>query len=885
MVLPMLVAAPLALLGSGNMNGKYSVASVDKQNVPFNDDYASKGHDYFDVWAPEIATTYGENFWTSQGDNPLPESIVKRFAGKVMAITGYEQDQVMVDPVGQPGVHPERDVSVPINWAYNHHYMMWMTGEHAQMVEVDADPNDVSSHGAPTKWVARDKPSAASRANAVAPTSQLFSEGNGGESRKSFHGYPDGYAQLIDSPKTWRLIPMQIDTRRRDCGVTPDAVHNCTRFEPWIEPRQARYGRSAAGANYSGILECPCNSRFGGDPAFYPQAQTKHTEHHYATVPHGACSAGQSIGTAAACFAAGRELGIESSALRNLTLSDPAFPAGCFLTSSSGGPVSVTFNDAPASKATCPAAQRRQGKATSLVNVSLELTLDASLPGGLVTMKISGPASGWFGVGLDALNMADSPYTIVTNASGAFEQKIGTCGSEAEHCAGDRLASSITLVSNTAAEGVRTVVVTRPFKGLTPKHYTFDESRIGTLPFITAIGTSQVFAYHKAHHAASLTLLASDNQPTCLCDIGADHYICETGGVHCTRFTKNCLGAWDGKRTHSGADLLTQRNPTCNSGQYAGGLRCCGHRRVMLDADQDPGPSLLRYHMKFRFWFQEYQPGPDYTGEYVPRMGALPKGHDVLPAQNTTVDQALKVCTATRGCTGITFAAADAKGAGAPLTVFFKNGSTYTSGDFAGWHSWVVKATPSHHDLPRYYYTTEAYAGEYDIPPAFRRPSDPSIPGYPNWPASSTGDMHPTPGSTCTGDCPDGPDCECVHTITYHWTMSYARMLYAGGHCHAPSCISIELYRNDTGTPELLCRQEAHYGKGEVTKDRFDEAGYVALPPCLWGDAKEGLSPPSWLPPNTPMFSIKRNRNTHHGHYGEMASWQMRGVPFPSSQV
>ena len=41
--------------------------------------------------------------------------------GKVMAITGYEQDQVMVDPVGQPGLHPERDISVPINWAYNHH--------------------------------------------------------------------------------------------------------------------------------------------------------------------------------------------------------------------------------------------------------------------------------------------------------------------------------------------------------------------------------------------------------------------------------------------------------------------------------------------------------------------------------------------------------------------------------------------------------------------------------------------------------------------------------------------------------------------------------------------------------------------------------------------
>ena len=29
------------------------------------------------------------------------------------------------------------------------------------------------------------------------------------------------------------------------------------------------------------------------------------------------------------------------------------------------------------------------------------------------------------------------------------------------------------------------------------------------------------------------------------------------------------------------------------------------------------------------------------------------------------------------------------------------------------------------------------------------------------------------------------------------------------------------------------------------------------------------------------MYSIKRNFNTHMGHYGEMASWQMRGVNFP----
>ena len=80
-------------------------------------DYLSKGHEYFDVWAPEMATHYGEVFWTNQGTTKLPDAIVKRFAGKVMAITGYEQDQVIVTPLGQPGVNPQQDASVPINWA------------------------------------------------------------------------------------------------------------------------------------------------------------------------------------------------------------------------------------------------------------------------------------------------------------------------------------------------------------------------------------------------------------------------------------------------------------------------------------------------------------------------------------------------------------------------------------------------------------------------------------------------------------------------------------------------------------------------------------------------------------------------------------------------
>ena len=47
----------------------------------------------------------------------------------------------------------------------------------------------------------------------------------------------------------------------------------------------------------------------------------------------------------------------------------------------------------------------------------------------------------------------------------------------------------------------------------------------------------------------------------------------------------------------------------------------------------------------------------------------------------------------------------------------------------------------------------------------------------------------------------------------------------------------MELWNNDTG--ELLCRQAPVYGgTGGFVSDKgatFDEPGYIATPPCLWG--------------------------------------------------
>ena len=94
--------------------------------------------------------------------------------------------------------------------------------------------------------------------------------------------------------------------------------------------------------------------------------------------------------------------------------------------------------------------------------------------GGKATLTISGPANSWFGAGFNASAIADSPYTLVVNQDGVTERKIGTCGSEAEHCPGIQLSSSVTVLSNSVVGGVRTVVMTRALVGLSKDHYSFN---------------------------------------------------------------------------------------------------------------------------------------------------------------------------------------------------------------------------------------------------------------------------------------------------------------------------------------------------------------------------------------------------------------------------
>jgi hypothetical protein len=143
---------------------------------------------------------------------PIPQDIIDRFDGKVMAVTGMETDQVQRTPKG--------DVSVPLTWAYNHHYGAYINGKDSAMEKVKltgpTDPRNFMGHAMPNNeaWITRPRHND-SNAGSKFPASTVWAEGNGGEYRKSFHSYPYPYAQLIESPVSWAIQPMQVS-----CGLS-----------------------------------------------------------------------------------------------------------------------------------------------------------------------------------------------------------------------------------------------------------------------------------------------------------------------------------------------------------------------------------------------------------------------------------------------------------------------------------------------------------------------------------------------------------------------------------------------------------------------------------------------------------------------------------------
>jgi hypothetical protein len=471
------------------------------------------------------------------------------------------------------------------------------------------------------------------------------------------------------------------------------------------------------------------------------------------------------------CFAAAAAtLGSDGHhVLLNQTGSDPTRPAGCSATVDKQEPlkINVFFNKASTS-VKCTAGTSVTGTSESVVQVAVTVANRTDVQ---ITMK--GPSAVWFGAGFGAKAMSDAPWTVIVDGKGAVsERKLSN------HAAGSILTPTVTVVSNTVNAAVRTVVVSRPLKGL----YSFDfESADATVPFIAAVGSGPAYAYHKERAPSSLTLLPA-TVGACVCPQEPKPFGQAQGSLvyHNTGQTGDAGDGSVGFRAHKCADfpstvLLQQKNPTCDIRAYRGGQWACHHMWSLLDADQPiPWPDQpLVFHHKYRFWVQPFD------------------------------------------------------------ETYHK---TLTLGETAG--SALLIGSP----------------WEFDVPKC----------------------SHGVPGCSLENG-------NWIHTISGGRIGSHT-FTALNFHCHAPTCLSMEVYACEKGTAvpdcnatvgKLICREEPVYGgsSNPVLKGgRFDEPGYIAIPDCFWGDAQFGLEPPVNLT-GVPLHMVKRS-NATFGHYGEMAGGQ-----------
>jgi len=592
---PLPTPAPIPFIPSRepNMNGEYLLSQTPNGHNTqklFPAQYRDypRGAEYFDLYSPMIKSLYSQVFWTGLGKVPLPKDFVKRYAGKGMAVIGFEMDQVRRTPSG--------DVSVPISAAYNHHFESNMVGAKSRLEKVIFDgPDDPRiaqldmGHGVPKDgaWIVNDL----APDNAI-PTNQAFGGANGGEYRKTFHGYAPGFAQIIESPQYFQITPMQIDTWNRDkMNLTGP-----TRFFSGPLPRNSLSPKDGL---YSGLLECPVTTRV-----------RTIVEGDYLIHSSGTCT--DLIATPSECFEAAISTLGSGSIIKNIFINQTGFdltkPPGCSVITDpvKDNTIHVYFNTA--SSKSLPKCGGNDtlaaGVTSSLVKVLVELDVKKKI----ATINLTGPAQVWFGVGFNGSSMKDAPWTIIVDGQGnVTERKL------ADQNPGKELSQSVTIVSRSLVGGLRTVIMTRPFKGATSDHFTFDPVADTTLRFINAIGNSAKLSYHKDKLPSTLFLLPT-NGGVCICPIKPAPFGQGKGKFlyvpteQSADVGKGLINYGNKCAPQPRTDLLAMKNPTCDVRTYAGGQTTCHHMWSLLDADQEIPwvDQPLEYQLKFRFWVQPY---------------------------------------------------------------------------------------------------------------------------------------------------------------------------------------------------------------------------------------------------------------------------------------
>ena len=635
-----------------NMNGEYPLSLTPKgqdaatkfpkryQDFPEGEDI--EGIEYFDMYSPLFSQLYSQVWWSGLAPTPFPKDVIERYAGRGMVIAGFEMDQVKRAKgceCPQGGACNEnktecatQDIPVPLTCAYNHHFESGIAGGKARFEKVQFTGEDdprllklleeraakgMGGHGIPSHeehWMLIEDEE--EKAAGGIPTSSSIGAGNGGEYRKSYHGYAPGYGQVIGSPHTLQLTPMQIDTWNRD-------HMKCEPGEPFVPGPLPRNSWAPPGATYSGLLECPLTTRV-----------TKVYESDVTLQAAGSCPT--KTGTAAECFAnAQAAIGAMADTAKTATGSDPSKPAGCSA-SLVGGVVEIYFNTASSELACGPTKGAVGGSFSSVT--STEVHIDAEKD--LVTITATGPSADWFGIGFGAQAMKQNPWAIIMEGDGTVtERKL------ADQSPGVLVPSTVKVVSNTVADGKRTVVMTRSVKGKTPQYFTFDD-KVTSIPMINAVGSGPKLAFHKMKDPVTLSLLPTGGGAACVCEgkeapFGSKkgkllytptNQTGERGTAGSVSFGNNCAPA---PRTV----MLEQQNPTCDIRTYVGGQTACHHMWSLLDADQDIpwADQPLEYHLKVRFWVQPYEPKYHTPVSHRATWGiASPVEYDV-PKCNATV--------------------------------------------------------------------------------------------------------------------------------------------------------------------------------------------------------------------------------------------------------
>ena len=379
---------------------------------------------------------------------------------------------------------------------------------------------------------------------------------------------------------------MQIDTWNRE---KMDLVSG----EPFVPGPLPRNSWAPPGATYSGLLECPLTTRV--TKVFDSDASLQTT---------GSCKINTTF--ADECYSNAKAvIGKAAHNAKTATGDDATKPAGCSV-SMVGTDIQIFYNTA-AQGAPCGVA--KDGSVGGAIDSVAQFKVHIDSAKDQATITASGPATEWFGIGFGAQAMKQKPWAIIMEGNGNVTER-----QLADQSPGTLLKSSVTVVSNTVADGKRTVVMTRALKGVSAEYFTFDEN-VATIPMINAVGSGPLLAFHKLKDPVTLSLLPIGGGGVCVCPgkkapFGSQkgklmytptNQTGEKGAAGSVSFGNNCAPS---PRTV----LLEQQNPTCDLRTYVGGQTACHHMWSLLDADQEiPWPDQpLEYHLKVRFWVQPY---------------------------------------------------------------------------------------------------------------------------------------------------------------------------------------------------------------------------------------------------------------------------------------